>query len=142
MAAARFDICDTRGCGCDFRRRGLANVRLMFHDLRMSESQRQIDKERRPGRGAASRETGRFERLRYEDAHDGWEIEEDLPKLRTEVSDERPRSLINYVSSPDIPFDRTINPYRGCEHEILSAHVRAFGDATLKKLGCNVIGLA
>jgi len=96
----------------------------MFHDLRMSESQRQIEKERRPGRGAASRETGRFERLRYEDAHDGWEIEEDLPKLRTEVSDERPRSLINYVSSPDIPFDRTINPYRGCEHGCIYCFAR------------------
>ena len=90
----------------------------------MSERQRQIDKERRPGRGAASRETGRFERLRYEDAHDGWEIEEDLPKLRTEVSDERPRSLINYVSSPDIPFDRTINPYRGCEHGCIYCFAR------------------
>ncbi|WP_417741181.1 PA0069 family radical SAM protein [Salipiger sp.] len=90
----------------------------------MTDSPRQIDRDRRPGRGAASRESGRFERLRYEDAHDGWEIEEDLPPLRTEVGEERPRSLINYVSSPDIPFDRSINPYRGCEHGCIYCFAR------------------
>jgi DNA repair photolyase len=41
---------------------------------------------------------------------------EDERLLRTEVSVERPRSVINHVASPDLPFDRTINPYRGCEH--------------------------
>ena len=39
-----------------------------------------------------------------------------LPTLRTEVSIERPRSMISYNRSPDLPFDRSINPYRGCEH--------------------------
>ncbi len=47
---------------------------------------------------------------------DGWDLSEDLPPLRTEVQDEVARSLITYNKSPDLPFDRSINPYRGCEH--------------------------
>ena len=90
----------------------------------MSAASRSIEKERRKGRGAGSRDSGRFERLAYEDAHDGWEIPEELPPLRTEVSEERPRSLINYVRSPDLPFDRTINPYRGCEHGCIYCFAR------------------
>ncbi|GGX45968.1 radical SAM protein [Tateyamaria omphalii] len=58
----------------------------------------------------------RYDRIsRHADA-DGWELEEDLPTLRTEVSIEHPRTVISYNSSPDLPFDRSINPYRGCEH--------------------------
>ncbi len=87
-------------------------------------SERPIPTERRPGRGAAARDSGRFERHRYEDVHDGWDIPEDLAPLRTEVAEERPRSMINYVRSPDIPFDRTINPYRGCEHGCIYCFAR------------------
>ncbi|WP_092421178.1 PA0069 family radical SAM protein [Alloyangia pacifica] len=90
----------------------------------MCAASRSIDKERRRGRGAASRDSGRFEKHSYEDAHDGWDIPEELPPLRTEVSEERPRSLINYVRSPDLPFDRTINPYRGCEHGCIYCFAR------------------
>lgn len=67
-------------------------------------------------RGAASNVSGRFESHAREVAHDGWDIPEDERLLRTEISEERPRSVINYVTSPDLPFDRTLNPYRGCEH--------------------------
>ncbi|WP_353472279.1 PA0069 family radical SAM protein [Salipiger sp. H15] len=91
----------------------------------MCAASRSVEKERRKGRGAASRDSGRFERYAYEDAHDGWEIPEELPVLRTEVSEERPRSLINYVRSPDLPFDRTINPYRGCEHGCIYCFARS-----------------
>ena len=45
----------------------------------------------------------------------GW-TEEPLPPFRTEVSIERPRSVITRNSSPDLAFDRSLNPYRGCEH--------------------------
>ncbi|MBN9886381.1 PA0069 family radical SAM protein [Salipiger abyssi] len=90
----------------------------------MTDSPRSVAPEHRRARGAASRETGRFERLQYEDTHDGWEIEEELPPLRTEIREERPRSLINYVRSPDLPFDRTINPYRGCEHGCIYCFAR------------------
>ncbi|WP_299660632.1 PA0069 family radical SAM protein [uncultured Ruegeria sp.] len=69
-----------------------------------------------PGRGAASNTAGRFERYSTEMTEDSWCLPEDLPALRTEVSDEVARSLITYNKSPDLPFDRSINPYRGCEH--------------------------
>ena len=90
----------------------------------MEPSSRSVPEDRRRGRGASSRESGRFERLSYADESDGWDREEDLPPVRTEVTEERPRSLINYVASPDLPFDRTINPYRGCEHGCIYCFAR------------------
>ena len=68
------------------------------------------------GRGVASNATGRFEATTREGFDDGWGEEHSLPPLRTEVSSEVARSLITYNRSPDLPFDRSINPYRGCEH--------------------------
>ncbi|MCG6557122.1 PA0069 family radical SAM protein [Ruegeria sp. 1NDH52C] len=68
------------------------------------------------GRGARSNDAGRFEPLDRVAEPDGWDREEDLPPLRTQVSLETARSLISYNRSPDLPFDRSINPYRGCEH--------------------------
>ncbi len=75
-------------------------------------------------RGAASNRTGRYERHAREGVHDGWEIAEDLPPLRTEVSVERPRSIITRNTSPDVAFDRSINPYRGCEHGCIYCFAR------------------
>ncbi len=69
-----------------------------------------------PGRGATSNEAGRFERFTTELTEDGWDLPEELPPLRTEVREEMARNLITYNKSPDLPFDRSINPYRGCEH--------------------------
>jgi len=69
------------------------------------------------GRGALSNQSGRFEPDRREDIDDGWaEPDRPVAPLRTEIRRETPRTIINYNRSPDIPFDRTINPYRGCEH--------------------------
>ena len=68
------------------------------------------------GRGAVTNAVSRYDRFSRHADSDGWDIEEDLPTLRTEVSLERPRSMISYNRSPDLPFDRSINPYRGCEH--------------------------
>ncbi|WP_170477649.1 PA0069 family radical SAM protein [Ruegeria arenilitoris] len=68
------------------------------------------------GRGTASNQAGRFERYTTTAVREDCSIEEDLPTLRTEVRDETARSLITYNRSPDLPFDRSINPYRGCEH--------------------------
>ena len=67
-------------------------------------------------RGVASNEAGRYERFVTESCDDGWDLDEDLPPLRTEVRDEVARSVITYNRSPDLPFDRSINAYRGCEH--------------------------
>src|ERR1700684_3482646 len=72
--------------------------------------------ERRRGRGAASNEGGRFEPTRREPFDDGWESDETLPPFKTEVIHERARTIITRNESPDISFDRSINPYRGCEH--------------------------
>ncbi|KMO32313.1 DNA repair photolyase [Methylobacterium variabile] len=72
--------------------------------------------ERRRGRGATANPTGRFEAASHEAFADGWDREEELPPLRTEVTMERARSIITRNDSPDIGFDRSINPYRGCEH--------------------------
>jgi DNA repair photolyase len=75
-----------------------------------------VEPERRRGRGAASNETGRFEPTRREAFDDGWERDEALAPFKTEIIHERPRTIITRNDSPDISFDRSINPYRGCEH--------------------------
>jgi DNA repair photolyase len=68
------------------------------------------------GRAAGSNDAGRFERHAHVAEDDGWAREEVLPVLRTSTSIEVPRKVITYNRSPDLPFDRSINPYRGCEH--------------------------
>ncbi len=69
------------------------------------------------GRGARSNKSGRFEAHSRENFDDGWDLEEEeLPPIRTEVRLETARSIITYNRSPDLPFDRSINVYRGCEH--------------------------
>ncbi|MEQ5828727.1 PA0069 family radical SAM protein [Sulfitobacter sp. NFXS29] len=68
------------------------------------------------GRAAGSNDAGRFERHARVAEDDGWAREEVLPVLRTSTSIEVPRKVITYNRSPDLPFDRSINPYRGCEH--------------------------
>ena len=68
------------------------------------------------GRGAAINMSGRFERLSRALYDDGWNSLEELPPFRTEVYDESPKTIIARNESPDISFDRSVNPYRGCEH--------------------------
>ena len=72
--------------------------------------------DRRRGRGTATNKSGRFEKLSSEPYDDGWNTIDDLPPLKTEVQEERARTIITRNESPDISFDRSINPYRGCEH--------------------------
>ena len=76
----------------------------------------QIDPERRRGRGAETNRSGRFEPHEKVLFDDGWGSTGDLPPFRTEVQEERPRKIITTNELPDISFDRSINPYRGCEH--------------------------
>ncbi|MGX1096028.1 PA0069 family radical SAM protein [Amorphus sp. MBR-141] len=75
-----------------------------------------LNDHRRRGRGAAVNPAGRFEKNATETIDDGWEGLGDLPALKTEVRLETPRTVITRNESPDIGFDRSINPYRGCEH--------------------------
>lgn len=75
-------------------------------------------------RGADTRPGGRYEPYHHVREHDGWDLPEDQSLLRTEVSHERARSIISRNASPDIPFDRSINPYRGCEHGCIYCFAR------------------
>ena len=79
---------------------------------------------RTPGRAAGSNPDVRFDRLRSEAVDDGWGAEEELPVLRTEVTEEIARSVISRNTSPDLSFDRSINPYRGCEHGCIYCFAR------------------
>lgn len=87
-----------------------------LHLLMRTKVEHMLNQTNVVGRGAVSNSAGRFEQYASEVTDDGWEIEEDLPPLRTEVRDEVARTFITYNRSPDLPFDRSINPYRGCEH--------------------------
>ena len=69
------------------------------------------------GRGAVSNASGRFEKDTRIAVDDGWDLDEnDLPPLRTRVTEETPRKIITRNASPDIPFEQSLNPYKGCEH--------------------------
>lgn len=68
------------------------------------------------GRGALSNPTGRFESRDLEAADDGWYIEDSPDSVVTTLEPDRARSIITTNDSPDVPFDYSINPYRGCEH--------------------------
>ena len=75
-----------------------------------------VTRERRRGRGAVSNASGRYERVARIAFDDGWQGLEDLPPFQTTVSIDSTRKIITRNDSPDISFDRSINPYRGCEH--------------------------
>ena len=90
--------------------------------------QRDVDlsaREVRKGRGAATNREGRFERFTKEAVDDGWgAIDEELPPLATTLTVDTTRTIIARNDSPDIPFDRSINPYRGCEHGCVYCYAR------------------
>ena len=81
----------------------------------------------RIGRGAISDSAGRFERLNATAVDDGWRTnseDDPKPRLDTTVTFDQSRSVIARNESPDIPFDRSINPYRGCEHGCIYCFAR------------------
>lgn len=80
--------------------------------------------DKRPGRAAATNHSGRYEPYARVPVEDDWGPGEEVPPLRTEVRLERPRRIITRNTSPDIPFDRSINPYRGCEHGCIYCFAR------------------
>lgn len=86
-------------------------IDLVSHDLRR-------------GRGALSNTTGRFEAKARHAFDDGWESLGDFDVFKTEVQEDATRSIITRNDSPDISFDRSINPYRGCEHGCIYCYAR------------------
>ena len=90
----------------------------------ITEAGLRVDAERRRGRGAGLNPSGRFEPQQREAFDDGWQSWEELPPFKTEVQVEKPRTAITRNESPDIPFDRSINPYRGCEHGCIYCFAR------------------
>ena len=79
------------------------------------------------GRGAVSNASGRYERYARVLLHDGWDEpqgEDALPPLKTEIILDSTRTIITRNQSPDISFDRSINPYRGCEHGCIYCFAR------------------
>jgi DNA repair photolyase len=85
-----------------------------------------VGAERRRGRGALSNPSGRYEREQRGSIDDGWaRLDDDVaPALPTEVLIDRARTIITRNDSPDISFDRSINPYRGCEHGCVYCYAR------------------
>jgi DNA repair photolyase len=79
---------------------------------------------RERGRGAKINPSGRFESLHEELVDDGWDSLAELPRLKTEIFIETPKTIITRNQSPDISFDRSINPYRGCEHGCVYCYAR------------------
>jgi len=83
-----------------------------------------VGEDRRRGRGARSNGTGRYEREERAEFDDGWQSLAELGPWRTEIRKETARSIIATNDSPDLSFDRSINPYRGCEHGCIYCYAR------------------
>ena len=76
------------------------------------------------GRGALSNPHNRFDHQRSEGVDDGWYREEPQGSIATTLSPDTTRSILSRNDSPDIPFDQSINPYRGCEHGCVFCYAR------------------
>jgi len=83
-----------------------------------------VYKERRRGRGAGLNPAGRFETASAEPFDDGWGTGAELPPFKTFVQVEKARRIITSNTSPDICYDRSVNPYRGCEHGCIYCYAR------------------
>ncbi len=92
--------------------------------LETGELPEDIPSGRRRGRGSVSNHSGRFEQQIRSQSDDGWESLADLDAFSTSVQEERARSIISSNTSPDIGFDQSINPYRGCEHGCVYCYAR------------------
>ena len=83
-----------------------------------------VEAERRRGRGSRSNRAGRFESELREAFDDGWESMAELAPFKTDVRREMAKSIISTNDSPDISFEQSINPYRGCEHGCIYCYAR------------------
>src|SRR5579862_1657382 len=76
------------------------------------------------GRGAVGNPQPRYLRTGIDAVDDGWYREEMPDSIATEVRPEPARTIISRNDSPDIGFDQSINPYRGCEHGCIYCYAR------------------
>ncbi len=83
-----------------------------------------VEEDRRRGRGARSNRVGRFETELREAFDDGWGSLAELPAFKTDVHRETAKSIISSNDSPDLSFEQSINPYRGCEHGCIYCYAR------------------
>ena len=95
-----------------------------FASTMLADPSIQVNEDRRRGRGAGLNPSGRFELQSRHVFDDGWDSLESLEPFKTDVQVERTRTIITRNTSPDISFDRSINPYRGCEHGCVYCYAR------------------
>jgi DNA repair photolyase len=76
------------------------------------------------GRGTANKVDARYLENTREGIDDGWDLPAEERKLQTTVTVEKPKTIISHNKSPDIPFESSINPYRGCEHGCIYCYAR------------------
>ena len=92
--------------------------------LNTQDGSEKVAELRARGRGAMLNPTGRYEPISRHVFDDGWQTLDELPPFRTEVHEEKAKKIITKNTSPDIAFDRSINPYRGCEHGCIYCFAR------------------
>ncbi|MGI9366220.1 MAG: PA0069 family radical SAM protein [Rhizobiaceae bacterium] len=90
----------------------------------LNQSAIRVGKNRMRGRAAGVNPSGRFETSSRHVFDDGWQTLDELPPFKTQVTAEKPRTIIARNESPDLPFDRSVNPYRGCEHGCIYCFAR------------------
>lgn len=89
------------------------------------DTQQASERSDQRGRGAVSNQTGRFEPETRHTFDDGWDtVEEAAARIETTLTREAAKTIITFNKSPDISFDRSINPYRGCEHGCIYCFAR------------------
>ncbi len=89
-----------------------------------ASSQEQQDSNKIKGRGALSNPGNRYHEIRNEAFYDDWWVPEESAPTRTQVFPDQGKTIISTNKSPDIPFDQSINPYRGCEHGCIYCYAR------------------